>query len=289
MVTERQELILRSIVEGYLETGKPVGSKAIAGEPGVEWGSSTVRSELAALEDAGFLTHPHTSAGRVPTDAGYRWYVDALLESGSLPATTGVGLEVSRLRQEVDEAMRETTTALAQVTDLMAMVTAPPLESATIHRVEALRLQPNIVMVIVISSAGAVTKRIFTFEATVDPGLVEWASSYLNESLTGLGVGARMIAGHLADPHLDPVEASFLPASPPPLPSSSARRARRYMSRERLICSPRTASPIFPKPTRSSRPSKAGRVFCGFSARRSSSARCFSGSVTRTRSPSCAP
>jgi len=210
VVTERQELILRSIVEGYLETGKPVGSKAIAGEPGVEWGSSTVRSELAALEDAGFLTHPHTSAGRVPTDAGYRWYVDALLESGSLPATTGVGLEVSRLRQEVDEAMRETTTALAQVTDLMAMVTAPPLESATIHRVEALRLQPNIVMVIVISSAGAVTKRIFTFEATVDPGLVEWASSYLNESLTGLGVGARMIAGRLADPHLDPVEASFL-------------------------------------------------------------------------------
>lgn len=210
MPTERQELILRSIVEGYLETGKPVGSKAIAEEPSVEWGPSTVRSELAALEDAGYLTHPHTSAGRLPTDAGYRCYVDALLESGSLPATSGVGLEVSRLRQEVDEAMRETTSALAEVTDLMAMVTAPPLESATIHRVEALRLQPNVVMVIVISSAGTVAKRLFTFDSPVDPGLVEWASSYLNESLTGLGIGARMIAGRLADPHLDSVESTFL-------------------------------------------------------------------------------
>lgn len=210
MPTERQELILRSIVEVYLETGKPVGSKAIAGGPEVEWGPSTVRSELAALEDAGFLTHPHTSAGRVPTDAGYRCYVDALLESGTLPATTGVGLEVSRLRQEVDEAMRETTIALAQVTDLMAMVTAPPLESATIHRVEALRLQSNVVMVIVITSSGAVTKRLFGFETAVDPGLVEWASSYLNESLAGLGVGARMIGGRLSDPHLDPGESAFL-------------------------------------------------------------------------------
>jgi heat-inducible transcriptional repressor len=208
--TERQEQILRAIVEAYLESGKPVGSKAIAGVDDIEWGPSTVRSELAALEEAGFLTHPHTSAGRVPTDAGYRVYVDALLEPGALPATRGVGLEVSRLRQEVDEAMRETTTALAQVTDLMALVTAPPLESATLHRVEALRLQANVVMVIVITSSGAVTKRLFTFEEPVDTGLVEWASSYLNESLSGLGVGARMIAGRLADPHLDRRESEFL-------------------------------------------------------------------------------
>lgn len=210
MPTERQELILRAIIEAYLESGKPVGSKALASGSGVEWGPSTVRSELAALEDAGYLTHPHTSAGRVPTDAGYRAYVDALIETGPLPATTGVGLEASRLRQEVDEAMRETTTALAQVTDLMALVTAPPLESATIHRVEALLLQPEVVLVIVITSAGAVTKRLFSFEAAVDPGLVEWASSYLNETLTGLSIGARMIASRLSDPHLSPSEATFL-------------------------------------------------------------------------------
>ena len=210
MLSERQELILRLVVDAYLESGRPVGSKAIAGRQELEWGASTVRAELAALEEAGFLTHPHTSAGRVPTDAGYRHYVDLLLEAGpKAAAETGV-LDLSRLQREVDEAMRETSAALAQVTDLMAMVTAPPLETATIHRVEALRLQPHAVMVVVITSTGVVTKRVFTFEAPVKPGLVEWASSYLNESLSGLGVGARMIAGRLADPELGPAETSFI-------------------------------------------------------------------------------
>src|SRR6478752_380783 len=131
MLSERQELILRLVVDAYLASAKPVGSKEIAGRPEVEWGASTVRSELAALEAAGYLSHPHTSAGRVPTDSGYR--------------------------REVDEAMRETTAALAQVTDLIALATAPPQTVATIHRVEVLRLRPSRVMVVAIASNGAVT------------------------------------------------------------------------------------------------------------------------------------
>ncbi len=210
MLTERQELVLRLIVDSYLKSGKPVGSKAVAEHPEIEWGPSTVRAELASLEQAGYLTHPHTSAGRVPTDSGYRRYVDLLLESGPPTATAGVELELSRLRREVDDAMRETTVALAQVTDLMAMVTAPPLASATIRRVEALQLQADLVMVVVITSTGVVTKRLFTYEAPVDRGLVEWASSYLNESLAGMGVGSRLIAGRLADPDLGATESRFI-------------------------------------------------------------------------------
>jgi heat-inducible transcriptional repressor len=169
-----------------------------------------VRAELAALEAAGYLTHPHTSAGRIPTDAGYRCYVDLLMASGAPQAATGVELELSRLRREIDTAMRETTAALAQVTDLMALATAPAQTTATIRRVEVLRLQPTEVMAIAIASTGAVSKRVFDFDAPVDPGLVEWASSYLNESLTGMGVGARMIANRLADPNLGPVESRFV-------------------------------------------------------------------------------
>ncbi len=117
----------------------------------------------------------------------------------------------SRLRREVDDAMRETTAALAQVTDLVALATAPPESiAATIHRVEVLRLRPTRVMVVAIASSGAVAKKVFDFEGPVDPGLVEWASSYLNESLAGMSVGARMIADRLADPELGPTEASFL-------------------------------------------------------------------------------
>jgi len=210
MLTERQEEILRCVVDAHLESGKPVGSKALAVRKDIEWSPSTVRAEFAALEEAGLLTHPHTSAGRIPTDAGYRSYVDSLLAGEVKPSGAGVELEISRMRREVDEAMRETTTALSRMTDLVALVTAPPLETATIHRVEALRLQPNVVMVVVISSAGGVTKRSFNFSEPVDPGLVEWASQYLNERLSGLGLGARMIADRLADPELGAAEERFL-------------------------------------------------------------------------------
>ena len=209
MLSERQELILRLVVDAYQASARPVGSKELAGLPEVEWGSSTVRAELAALEAAGLLTHPHTSAGRVPTDSGYRVYVDRLMQSS--PGAEGrVELELSRLRREVDEAMRETTAALAQVTDLVAMATAPSPVVATIHRVEVLLLAPTRVVVIAIASSGDVVRRVFDFEGPVDRGLVEWASSYLNERLAGLGVGSRMIADRLRDPELDRVEAAFV-------------------------------------------------------------------------------
>ena len=211
VLSKRQELILRLVVESHLHSARPVPSKEVAVRPEVEWGPSTVRAELAALEAAGYLTHPHTSAGRVPTDAGYRLYVDSMVESGGVPARRTAELQVSRLRREVDEAMRETTVALAQVTDLVAMATAPaPGLTATIHRVEVLPLQPNRVVVIAIASTGDVTRRVFEFSRAVDPGLVEWASSYLNEKLSGLGVGARMIASRLGDPALSGVEAEFI-------------------------------------------------------------------------------
>jgi heat-inducible transcriptional repressor len=209
MLTGRQETILQLAVEAHLDSGKPVGSKALAAQRGIEWSPSTVRSELAALEEAGLLTHPHTSAGRVPTDAGYRHYVDMLLAEPR-PSEHGVELELSQMRREVEEAMRESTATLSKMTDLVALVTAPPLDTATIHRVEALLLQPTVVMVVVISSAGSVTKRTFSFEQPLDPGLVEWASEYLNERLSGLGLGTRMIASRLSDPALGPAEQDFL-------------------------------------------------------------------------------
>jgi heat-inducible transcriptional repressor len=211
VLTERQELILQLVVDAYLASARPVPSKEVAEMPGVEWGPSTVRAELALLETEGYLTHPHTSAGRVPTDSGYRRYVDLLLESGQAPGEARMTLQLSQLRREVDEAMRETTSALAQVTDLVAMATAPQLGAATtIHRIEVLRLQANRVVVIAIASSGDVYRRVFEFERPVDTGLVEWASSYLNEQLRGLAVGARMIGTRLADPSLDTLEAPFV-------------------------------------------------------------------------------
>jgi heat-inducible transcriptional repressor len=211
VLTERQKTILGAVVEGYVENGRPVGSRVVASRPKIKWSPSTIRAELASLEDGGYLAHPHTSAGRVPTDTGYRFYVEQLLASDrALPTPAPAELHLDRMRREVEEAIRETTGALAKANDLVALVSAPPLHTATIHRVEVLRLQPKVVMVVVIASNGGVSKRVFTFEAEVDPGLVEWASSYLNERMAGLGLGARMAASRLVDPALGPREQEFL-------------------------------------------------------------------------------
>ena len=210
MPTPRQELILRKVVQGYLDSGLPVGSKTLATDPELGCGPSTIRNELALLEENGLLQHPHTSAGRIPTDAGYRFFVDRLLtERRPLPATRPK-LELDLVRREVDEAMRATTEALSQVTSLLAVVTAPPIETAEIRHIEVLTLQPQVLMVVIITSTGGVSKRIFTFERPVDPGLTAWANAYLNERLTGLGLGARMLASKLSDPSLGRTELAFL-------------------------------------------------------------------------------
>ena len=210
MLSERQQGILRLVVEAYLDSGKPISSAAIAEREGVDWSPSTVRAELAALERQGYLTHPHTSAGRVPTESGYRLFADSLLAAGIDQGAASGALDLSRVRREVEEALRETASTLSTMTDLLAVATAPPPSSASIHRVEALLLQPSVLMVVVIASNGAVTKRVFNFPDRVDPGLVEWASSFLNERLSGLPLGARIAADRLADPELGPAERAFL-------------------------------------------------------------------------------
>ena len=195
-LTPRQTFLLRKVVEAHREFDQPIGSKWIAEQDDVPWGPSTVRGELAKLEDVGLLEHPHTSAGRVPTDRGYRVYVDELMTGGALPVVRK-RLELSTMRREVDEAMRATSEQLSQVTNLLALVTAPPIETATIRRVEVLLLQPQVAMVVIITSTGGVTKRVISYDAPVDRGLVEWASSYLNEALGGLDVGSRTLQSRL--------------------------------------------------------------------------------------------
>jgi len=216
-LSPRQELLLRKVVGAYRVTGLPVGSKALATDTELDCGPSTIRHELAMLEEQGLLAHPHTSAGRVPTDAGHRYYVDRLLptalEHGTGPARPG--LELQLIRREVDEAMRVTTETLSQVTNLLAIVSAPPINTATIRHIEVLLLQPQVVMVVVITSTGGVTKRVFGFASPVDSGLVAWAAEELNGRLSGVGLGARTLRSRLSDPFRGGTERTFLDALSP--------------------------------------------------------------------------
>lgn len=216
----RQEVILRTVIEEHIATGVPVGSKHIAGRDGIDFASSTVRYELARLEELGFLDHPHTSAGRVPTDRGYRYYVDTLLTRdppARPPAQVERALDLGEMRREVDAALSRLADVVAQVTNLLGIVTAPPPQSSTVRHVEVLLLQPQLVMVVVITSTGAVTKRVFAFDAPVDPGLCEWAGAFLNERVSGLAVGARMVASRIDEPSLGVKERDFLEVLSPAL------------------------------------------------------------------------
>src|SRR3954451_21661627 len=166
-MSDRQQLLLRRLVECHVELGQPVGSKWLADQGGLPWGPSTIRAELARLEELGLLRHPHTSAGRVPTDRGYREYVDSLLETDTLPVRAPK-MDLHIMRHEVDEAMRNTTEQLSQVTNLLAIVSAPPIATTTIRHIEVLMLQPLVAMVVVITSTGGVSKRVISYDAPVD-------------------------------------------------------------------------------------------------------------------------
>jgi heat-inducible transcriptional repressor len=213
-LTDRQRAILRAVVEEYVASRQPVGSRTLLQRTGLEVSSSTVRSELAELERRGLLAHPHTSAGRVPTERGYRYYADRLLERLD-PQPGGFPLNLTTARSEVDSALQATTEMLSELTRLLALVSAPPLGTATVRHVEVLLLQPHVVMVVVITSTGSVTKRLFRFERPVDSGLVTWATQYLNDQVAGLELGSNALRRRLDEPGLGGREAGFLGALRP--------------------------------------------------------------------------
>src|SRR3954470_24379903 len=227
-LTQRQQEILRRVVEEFVASGQPVGSKTIVDKGVIAAGPSTVRAELAELESLGLLTHPHTSAGRVPTESGYRYFADELLSRPeSHPAQ--FPLDLHTRRTEVESALQATTEMLSQVTRLLALVSAPPLEATTVVRVEVLSLQPELVMVVVITSSGGVTKRLFHFESAVDPGLTQWAVEYLNETVAGLQLGTSLLRRRFEDAGLSPREREFLDVIRPAFTELVSAEQRLYV------------------------------------------------------------
>ena len=207
-LTPRQELVLGAVVEEFIASGSPVGSRLLFESQTFGIASSTIRNDLAALEELGLLDHPHTSAGRVPTDAGYRYYVDAIVkephDSWALP------LDHAAVRSEIDEALEVTAEALSRATELLAIVSAPSFATTAIRHVEVLSLQPHVVMVVVITTSGRVTKRVVRVERPIDEGLADFARVYLNERLTGKQVGTRVVDSTFSSPELGAQERAFL-------------------------------------------------------------------------------
>jgi heat-inducible transcriptional repressor len=212
-LTPRQREILSRVVEEYIATGQPVGSRYLVERAGLEVSPSTVRNELAELEARGLLTHPHTSAGRVPTELAYRLHADELLAREQRPGL--FPLDLSELQREIDSALETTSEVLSRATHMLALVSAPQLQTTSVRHVEIVLLNPRTVMAVVITSTGGVAKRVVSFDDQVDAGLAKWAREYLNERLAGLRLGTSAVRRALEEPSLSTGERRFLAALAP--------------------------------------------------------------------------
>lgn len=166
---DRKAAILRAVVEEYIDTALPVGSHHVAERSDVSVSSATVRNEMVALERDGFLAQPHTSAGRVPTDKGYRFFVDNLAGPGPLgPAERARVREFfARAHGEIEQMLHDTSRLLSGLTSYAAVVVGPQAEAATVRSVQVVGLAPRVAVVVAVLSNGAVVKHTLDLDEPV--------------------------------------------------------------------------------------------------------------------------
>jgi len=163
MLDDRKAAILRAVVEEYIETSVPVGSQHVARTSGVAASSATIRNEMAVLEREGYLAQPHTSAGRIPTDKGYRFFVDSIPEWGSGRLNPSQRAEVKAfftgVHGELEQLLNDTSHLLSRLTAHTAVIVAPPHEAATVRSVQVVALGGRSALVVAVLSNGVVEKR----------------------------------------------------------------------------------------------------------------------------------
>jgi heat-inducible transcriptional repressor len=185
-ISERAQHMLRVLIDRYIRDGQPVGSRTLAREAGLNLSPATIRNVMSDLEELGYIRSPHTSAGRVPTVQGYRFFVDTLLKVEPLDM-----LSVEQLRAEFDvrmapkELIEATSNLLSGITHLAGVVTLPKHESAIFRRVEFLPLSEKRVLAILVTSTGEVQNRIIASERQSSASELQHASNYLNELFCG--------------------------------------------------------------------------------------------------------
>lgn len=195
MLDARKAAILRVIVEQYIDTAQPVGSATVARVPELGVSSATVRNEMGLLERDGYLVQPHTSAGRVPTDKGYRFFVDSLAGPGSLgPAQSQQVRDFfAHAHGALERMLHDTSELLSDVTDCAAVVIAPSHEVATILSVQLLARGPRSLLLVVVLSNAVVEKRSFELVDSVSEAEVSAAGVHLSRFLVGAVFGAGSV------------------------------------------------------------------------------------------------
>ncbi len=198
-LTERQQHVLRIVVQEYVQSAQPVGSNMIAANHPLGVSSATIRNDLAALEREGLLTHPHTSAGRMPTDLGYRYFVQFLMAEPELPSDErrDIRVQFGQARQEMDQWLRLSASVLARTTQAAALATAPRTHHTSRYKhLELVAIHGSKVLLILVLQEGAVKQRLLDVDQPVEQHELSRFSNELNERLSGV-IGTE-IAQHYA-------------------------------------------------------------------------------------------
>lgn len=212
MVEDRKLAVLRAIVEDYVATQEPVGSKALVERHRLGVSPATVRNDMAALEDEGFITQPHTSAGRIPTDKGYRLFVDRL--SQVKPLSGAEKRAISTLLQgavDLDDVVQRSVRLLAQLTRQVAIVQYPVLSRSTVRHIELVTLASTRLLLVLILSTGRIEQRVVELPEGLDEETVSGIRTALNQEATGeklVDAAARLaeVPGRYPDEDRAPVE-----------------------------------------------------------------------------------
>jgi len=207
MLDERKTAILRAVVQEYVASGQPVGSSHIANLPSVKVSSATVRNEMSALEQEGYLAQPHTSAGRIPTDKGYRHFVDSITPE-SLVAdaqATQVGEFFSAAHGRLEDLLRHTTTLLANITHHTAVVVGPEVEATTVRAVHISRVTPRTATVVMVMSNHGVENETIQISDDISDDHISLSVSHLAKFLVGKSLGEIESIPSSNDAHVDAV------------------------------------------------------------------------------------
>jgi heat-inducible transcriptional repressor len=186
MLDDRKLDVLRAIVEDYVQTQEPVGSKALVERHGLGVSPATVRNDMAVLEEEGFITQPHTSAGRIPTDKGYRLFVDKL--TSIKPLTGAEKRAIATFLQgavDLDDVVHRSVRLLAQLTQQVAIVQYPTLARSTVRHVEVVTLTPTRLLLVLITSTGRVEQRVIELAGPLDDETVGELRARLNTGVVG--------------------------------------------------------------------------------------------------------
>lgn len=184
---DRKKTILQTIIKTYLETGEPVGSRTISKYTDLNLSSATIRNEMADLEDLGYIIQPHTSAGRIPSDKGYRWYVDMLMEEKEQEVTE-MREQMLQKADKMDQILKQAAKVLASSTNYATMVSAPTYNRNKLKFIQLSQVDENQIIAVIVMEGNIIKNKIVTVEETLNNETLLKLNMLLNTTLTGMSI-----------------------------------------------------------------------------------------------------